>query len=82
MYPEITTPCNAENINWANLGYGRKYRAFMSIVNWVIAMILIAASITLIILLKRETTSLKSKYNTNIVCPKDSTSDRFKELAW
>lgn len=81
-YPSISSACDPDNINWENLSHGHIYRGIMKMINWVIAIVMIILSLLLVILLKQETMRLKKEFNTSIVCPKDSISDTFKQIAW
>lgn len=81
-FPEITDACQPDNINWQNLGYGNVFRSFMKVVNWLIAIIMLAISLYLVILLKQEVTRLKKEFNINVVCPQQSGTDQFKTIAW
>jgi len=81
-YPEISSSCNPDNIKWENLAYGRKSRQFRACINWCVAILLIIASLTGVILMKSKTQELKAEYNTNVDCPADSKSDLFKVQAW
>lgn len=51
-YPDISEACNPDNINWHNLGYGKNYRNFMIMVNWLIAILMIAISLYGVVSLK------------------------------
>lgn len=54
----------------------------MTLVNWCIAIALIVLSLIFIIILKQKTLELKKEFNINVVCPKESTTEEFKKVAW
>lgn len=82
QYPKISNAVTPDSINWQNLGYGNTYRTIMACANWCLAIALIVLSLIFIILLKQKTLELKKDYNTQIVCPSESTTEAFKRVAW
>lgn len=72
-WPEVTVACTPDNIKWENLGYGAKTRRTRACIVWLIAIVLVLASLIGIVIMKNELNELKEKYNTNIICP-DSTT--------
>lgn len=54
----------------------------MTCVNWIIALAMIILSLIFIIILKQKTLELKKEFNSDIVCPSESTNEIFKSKAW
>jgi hypothetical protein len=44
-WPEIDSACQPDNINWENLGFSAKRRNLCTCFNWLVALILIIASL-------------------------------------
>jgi len=82
LWPVINRACTPDNIKWEHLGYSRGSRRWRGCCTWGVALLLILLSVVGVILMKNETVRLKAQFNSNVVCPADSSSAAFKKAAW
>jgi hypothetical protein len=77
-WPKINQASEPDNIKWENLGYSNKSRNTRSCILWLIAIVLIIASLIGIVIMKNRTTELKQEFKLNVPCPETVS----KEQAW
>lgn len=70
-WPNIEVACEPDNIKWFNLGTNAAERRIRAGIIWLIAILLICASLIGIVIMKEKTDELKKKFNTDFVCPEN-----------
>jgi len=72
-WPDLDVACDPDNIKWFNLGTTANDRRLRSLLVWIVAFLLIFASLVGIILMKNETIALKKEFSSTYACDGDIT---------
>jgi len=82
-WPEVEVADEPDNIKWENLGVSSISRRIRVCITWIIALILVLASLLLIMYIKDWAVELKAKSNSEtVICPEKMSPERLQQLAW